>query len=319
MCAIPVHIYFTRTVQPEPMALWGLLGFLYYADLWLYRFGGSKAWILAVLLGALAPLLKLPFLYVLFPLWAYLGYECFGTAAFRKGKWLIMMGLILVMTEAWYHYAKTAPVTILPLHLSRASGEFGAGIYLSFMASSVCLAHSRDCLHLLRNSLYRYRNLLLPEGQIIQILSRLVGDLRRIRCPFRRVRADSSLYASCPWRLCQLFGSPAALPLSGSMRNRFLLDAYWRLILIVGIPVHAALRIAHWYRLDYPYLTRAHLAMLSISRPNDLVLVASHEKPELLYYMDRYGYAIDPASWKPAGRGSNDCSRRAIYFYSAGG
>src|SRR6185437_6431641 len=27
MCAMPVHIYFTRTVQPESMALWAFLGF----------------------------------------------------------------------------------------------------------------------------------------------------------------------------------------------------------------------------------------------------------------------------------------------------
>jgi len=27
LCVIPIHIYFTRTVQPEPMALWGFLGF----------------------------------------------------------------------------------------------------------------------------------------------------------------------------------------------------------------------------------------------------------------------------------------------------
>jgi len=42
MCALPIHIYFTRTVQPEPMALWGLLGFLCYADRWLYTHPRGK-------------------------------------------------------------------------------------------------------------------------------------------------------------------------------------------------------------------------------------------------------------------------------------
>jgi len=115
MCSIPVHIYFTRTVQPEPMALWGLLGFLYYGDRYLNVDGKRMSWLMAVLLGALPPLLKLPFLYILFPLWVYLGYERNGFDSLCHVTWVTLMALILAFTGLWYHYAKTAPVTILPL------------------------------------------------------------------------------------------------------------------------------------------------------------------------------------------------------------
>ena len=115
MCVIPIHIYFTRSVQPEPMALWGMLGFLYYLDRWLNRGGGTRDWILALLLGATAPLLKLPFLYLIFPLGVILGGERFGRRVIRTGPVLLLAGGILALTAAWYHYAKTAPVGVLPL------------------------------------------------------------------------------------------------------------------------------------------------------------------------------------------------------------
>jgi len=91
MCSIPIHIYFTRSVQPEPMALWGLLGFFYYADRWLNVDGKSSSWLFAVLLGACAPLLKLPFLYILFPMWLFLGYERNGFKSLLGRGWIAMM------------------------------------------------------------------------------------------------------------------------------------------------------------------------------------------------------------------------------------
>ncbi len=115
MCSIPVHIYFTRSVQPEPMALWGFLGFLYYADRWLHRGGKSRAWIMALLMGAIGPLLKLPMLYLVIPLWGYLGYERFGRQLFSTFRWMMLMTGILALTGAWYLYAKTAPTGVLPL------------------------------------------------------------------------------------------------------------------------------------------------------------------------------------------------------------
>ncbi len=68
-------------------------------------------------------------------------------------------------------------------------------------------------------------------------------------------------------------------------------------LLILGIPLHAALRIKHWYRLEYSYLSQAHDTLAKISRPTDLVLVVTHEIPQHLYYLDRYGYGIEPATW----------------------
>src|SRR5206468_1903980 len=98
MCSVPVHVYFTRSVQPEPMALWGLLGFLYYGDRWLGHPADIGAWLLALVLGALSPLLKLPFFYALAPLWFFLAYERYGSTFWRKPAWIALLVAIVIFT-----------------------------------------------------------------------------------------------------------------------------------------------------------------------------------------------------------------------------
>ena len=71
------------------------------------------------------------------------------------------------------------------------------------------------------------------------------------------------------------------------------------MLLVAGIPVHAALRIEHWYKLEYAYVSRVKTALAQLAKPDDMVLVSSHEAPEILYYLDRYGYAVEPKAWTP--------------------
>jgi len=111
MCSIPAHIYFTRTVQPESMALWAFLGFLNTFDRWLLA-SRRRDLLFALALGTLAPLLKLPFAYLVIGMWGVFGWQ--SGSLRRPFYWLIpviMMGL----TEAWYAYAKHAPGQVLPL------------------------------------------------------------------------------------------------------------------------------------------------------------------------------------------------------------
>src|SRR5205823_647747 len=92
MCAVPVHVYFTRTVQPESMALWGLIGFVYFLDRWLAGLIGPAAVAAAIGLGALGPLLKVSFLYLVAGLWLVLGFEF--VCLRRPGYWWILVAVI---------------------------------------------------------------------------------------------------------------------------------------------------------------------------------------------------------------------------------
>jgi len=287
LCSIPIHVYFTRTVQPEPMALWGLLGFLYYAD---------KSWILALLLGALAPLLKLSFLYVLAPLWFFLGYEREGWKIFQNVKWLALLAGILILTQAWYHYAKTAPVIILPLsareHLENLRPLFSWNLWRAQFVSRIPeLVLTYSGLLLAGFGLYRNRRekasrffigWLAASGLYVPLLGEYGFIHRYTLLPLAPVAA-----------VWMAGGFVALLDWPGRRNMRVLAVS-----LLLAIPLHAALRIKHWYRVEYRYLYDIHDLLARISRPEDLVLTATHEKPVHLYFIDRYGYSVDPATWQ---------------------
>src|SRR5439155_7330705 len=64
-------------------------------------------------------------------------------------------------------------------------------------------------------------------------------------------------------------------------------------LLILGIPLHAGLRIVHWYRWEYPWAFEAQKKIAENSRPDDLIITNSREHPVLLYYLDHYGFSPD--------------------------
>ncbi len=297
LCAIPIHIYFTRTVQPEPMALWGLIGFACYADLW--QSGKRKAiyWINALLLAAIAPLLKLPFLYLIVGLWFFIAYDHGKWRAVFQLSWLALLLSVLGLCFAWYDYAKSAPVVLLPLglsdHLANLAPVFSVGLWKDQFWSRF------------PELVFTYPGLLLAGAG------------------FYNLRKAKSLFLLAGWTLTSLvyvvllggYGlmhkytllpvAPVAAVwiasgigmLKGYAQGRFIRSVFL-LILVIGIPVHAAFRIGHWYRVEYDYLSRVKEAIDRRAQPKDLVLVITHEKPQHLYYLHRYGYSLEPSRWK---------------------
>jgi len=289
MCSIPIHIYFTRTVQPEPMALWALLGFLYYSD---------RSWILALLLGALAPLLKLSFLYVLFPLWFFLGYEREGWKVLKNVRWIVLLAGILILTESWYHYAKTASIIILPLsareHFENLKPVLTWNLWRAQFVSRIPeLVFTYTGLLLAGFGLYHYgkqrsTRFFLCWAAASALYMPLLGEYGLIH----RYTLLPLAPVAAVWIACGI----------SALRGRKQTSRRWRVfiaLLVVGIPVHAALRIKHWYRVEHRYLDHLRETLARVSRPDDLVLVATHDKPIHLYYMDRFGFSIEPAHWGP--------------------
>jgi 4-amino-4-deoxy-L-arabinose transferase-like glycosyltransferase len=289
MSSLPVHIYFTRTVQPEPMALWGLLGFLYFAD---------RSWILALLLGAMAPLLKLSFLYVLVPLWVYLGYEREGWKVLKNVNWLVLLAGILILTEAWYRYAKTAPVLILPLsvreHFENLKPIFTWNLWQAQFISRIpelVLTYSGLLLACL--GVYRYRNersgrFFLAWMAASAVYVPLLGEYGLIH-----------RYTLLPLAPVAAVGIACGISVFWERAQRSLRLRVVLALLVLAIPAHAALRIKHWYRVEYRYLDHLRETVARVSRPDELVLVSTHDKPIHLYYIDRYGFSVGPADWQP--------------------
>ncbi len=282
MCSIPVHIYFTRTFQPEPMALWGVLGFLDYTDRWL-RTGQRRDWLLALFLGATGPLLKLPYLYLIIGLAWALGVHRQKGPMRALGGFLLLS--ILAFTVAWYAWAKSAPMQVLPMGLAYHVENLAPVFTFKFW---------------LRQFVSRF-----PEigatyaGVVLGVLG-----WQAIRNPFfKKWWAATFLYTL----LCGQYGfihQYTAIPWAPA--NAVLiavgLVALWKkgqnavalrllaVLLVLAIPSHAALRIRHWYTVERTYLFRAREVVAQISQPQDLFFTNTDEHPVLLYYIDRYGY-----------------------------
>jgi len=70
--------------------------------------------------------------------------------------------------------------------------------------------------------------------------------------------------------------------------------------LILAVPVHAALRIKHWYRLGYPHLVRAETVSNQISDRGDLFLCNDYSAFVSLYHLHRRGWGFDFERTVPA-------------------
>jgi hypothetical protein len=69
-------------------------------------------------------------------------------------------------------------------------------------------------------------------------------------------------------------------------------------LLVVAVPVHAALRVGHWYRQGFEYLGRAGEAAAATSRREDLFLTNSMAPSLLLYYLDRRGWSEEFSTYR---------------------
>src|SRR5262249_3128611 len=72
----------------------------------------------------------------------------------------------------------------------------------------------------------------------------------------------------------------------------------WAAVLALAIPVHAHLRINHWYRTSYAYLAGAKAAADKVGGPDDLLVCNERASALPLYFMDRRGWGWE---WSEAG------------------
>lgn len=286
MCSIPIHIYFTRTFQPEPMAMWGLLGFLYYFDRWIQE-GRRRDVLLAIGLGAVGPLLKLPYLYLIGGLWLALVWE--SRLYKRISTTMIALGSLVLMvssTTLWYAWAKTAPAQVLPMGLDY---HFSNLLPLKTLKFWTHLTFSR-----FPELLTTYSGLLLGLFGWKAVRDRFFKAWFAITIVYTILCGEYGIihkYTSLPWAAINgVFIGAGIVALSHAVRAKWWGRALL-VVLILGIPIHSAFRIKHWYRLERLYLFNAKQIVQTFSSPGDLFFTITDEHPVLLYYIDRYGWA----------------------------
>lgn len=315
---LPVEVYFGRTVQPEALALLATVASFWAMDRHLATEGRAAwGWLAATTAASVVAIgHKLPYAYLLGVL-GLLGLSRRGwRAALDLRLWIVPLvttGLVF----AWYHYASTGGAYAVPTTKD-------ASLFRSIMS---------------------YERL--PYFAFFQIFSRLPelaltypGLVLFGFGATRLLRAERRWFLG-GWWACVLIGILAgggyshyhdytALPWA-PVNATFIGAGLWSLwrrapspawlkpalvALALGIPLHAALRIHHWYRWTRPELLNAQPIVNGLSGADDLFLCNERASSLALFYIDRRGWSWDLAELGVPGleRVEDAIGRGARYF-----
>lgn len=291
---LPIEVYFGRTVQPEAFALMSSVAAVWALDRHLAA-QGARAWLwwgLAVLAAGSAIGHKLPYAYLLGVL-ACLALARRGRAALLDPKLWAVPVLVAGIVFGWYRYA-AAGIYVVPT--TKDTAQFWqlldyarAPYYACFQVFSrlpeLALTYPGAVLLALgiREAVFVRRLWFLAGWWACVLLGLLAGggyvhDHDYTALPWAPINA--AFIGIGAWRLWES---------SSGGRRAF------ALALGLGMPLHAALRINHWYRLSRPEIMAAAPAAAAVSRPDDLFLCNERASSLLLFYIDRKGWSWDLA------------------------
>jgi hypothetical protein len=296
---LPVEIYFGRTVQPEAAALLFFACALYFWERALEPGRSRAAWLAATVSAFLSIGLKLPYAHMLIPL-AALSWRRLGRAALSDARtWaagLAALGGVL----AWYVYASHG-VYVVPTH----AGEF-----------TILLKYGDTPHYVWFFIVSRFPEIIATYGGLVFFYFGAREVLVRRRDAFWLAWLGGSFvhlialgkYGHVHEYTCLPFAAGVAGVMGEGLK--ILIEKAraavperraWAVagvaLLVVAVPVHAALRIGHWYRQGFEYLSRAGEAAAATSRPGDLFFTNSMAPSVLLYYLDRRGWSEEFATY----------------------
>jgi hypothetical protein len=290
---LPVEVYFGRTVQPEAVALLTLVASLFFWERSLAPDRSWGAWGAAVFCAFIAVGIKLPYAHLLIAL-AGLTWRRLGRSAFLDWRmWLaglVAMGGVI----AWYLWARTG------LYVVPTRGD----------EYTKLLAYDRVLYFIFFQITSRFPEVTTTYGGLALFAVGVREILGRRRDIFWMSwlggvalhlfamggYAHYHEYTALPMApvVAGFIGVGVALlrarvgALPDARRSRAMAGL---VLLVVSVPVHAALRINHWYRQGYTYLASAGKAAATVSAPSDLFMTNCQAASVLLYYLDRRGWS----------------------------
>ena len=293
---LPVEVYFGRTVQPEAAALLGFVSALYFWDQSLEPSRPAGPWLAAVLSAFLAAGLKLPYTHVFIPL-AALTWRRLGRAALTDARTWAAGLFALGGVAAWYIHA-SAGTSVVPTHGDEFAHYLGYGSRLPYYFQFLIFSRFPELVATYTGLIFFYfgaREVLVRKcdpfwlalfgGSFFHLL--VMGSYAHIHeysCLPLAV-GTAGLMGVGLHLLKEKAGTVAA--------PRRAWAAAGLAFLVAAVPIHAALRVGHWYRQGFEYLARAHEAAGAVSRPDDLFVTNAPALSVVLYYLDRRGWGED--------------------------
>jgi 4-amino-4-deoxy-L-arabinose transferase-like glycosyltransferase len=290
---IPLEIYFGRTVQPEALALMATVAAFYHFDAWLDAPKARLHWAAATLFAFLAIAHKLPYAYILLPLAALAWLKPRRRSLADPWAWGACL-LALAGVAGWYRYASTG-VFVVPDHPAEFIKMFEYDrlpyfILFQFASRLPELATTYGGMVLGAIGAWeligrRKQTFLGVWWGAVAVSLIIAGGYAHwheyTSLPFAPINA-ALMGAGLLW----LQQAARRLPQKHRLLARTAL-----VLLVISVPVHAALRIRHWYHNGYPYLNHAGEAAAAVSKPADLFVCNERTSSVFLYYLDRKGWA----------------------------
>ena len=292
---MPLEVYFGRTIQPEALALLGTLGAFYHWKRSLCAPRRWDHWLAASLFAFLAIAHKLPYAYVLGPL-GFLAWQQLGWRALRDLKTLAALTLVLAGVGGWYYYASFGPY-VVPTHGSEFKRMLDYGrlpyfLWFQFFSRlpELVLTYSGVALAGLGIRALRGK----PQGRFYLVWGLclavyiVLGGGYTFHHEYTMLPFVPLCAALMGLGTCVLLDKTQAL----AQPSRSV-AAMGLALLLIGVPLHAGLRIGHWYKQDHLFLAKAAEAAKRVSGPEDLFLGNERAASVFLYYLHRRGWGWD--------------------------
>lgn len=281
----PLEIYFGRTVQPEATALLGLVAGLYFWELSLEKGRSDLHTAIAAFGVFIAVGHKLPYALVFFPLLG-LTYRRLKAKTWTDGRMYAAGLLSMLAVAAWYLYASSG-VYVVPTKGEQFASLFDyertlyfAQFLLTSRFLEVVTTYGGMILFLAGA-----KKVLAGERDVFW-LSWFFGTLLcTVALGYYGHSHDYTALPLVPVAAGLMGAGAVALRAS---KKEWVRNAAW--LLMLAVPVHAALRIPHWYEQGLEYRAGAADAARAVSLQEDLFVAGGVAPSVLLYYLDRRGW-----------------------------
>lgn len=286
---IPLEIYFGRTVQPEAIALLGAVAALYHWDISLETPRSSADWLFALIWAFLAISQKLTYVHLLIPL-AFLSLLKLKNKAWSDARTLSAPVIVMSLVYAWYRHASSGTY-VVPTH----PGEF-----------LIMLEYDRLPYFVFFQFLSRYPELTATYGGLVLMGygCRVLWRQKDRFFPIWWASVAVLLIAGGGYTFRHEYTSLPFVPINAALMGigldflrlkvRISRNPWAKPILamlLLSVPIHAGLRIKHWYKISNPFLVHAQKAADAVSAPEDLFIGNERGASVFLYHMHRKGWS----------------------------
>lgn len=292
---LPMMVYYTRTFQPESAMIFFSISALYHFDNWIQTEKKGQL-ISAAFLSLCSFLVKIPTLYMLFPM-MFLSVRKYGGRIITQGALYIFLIVTLLPTIVWYN---ESPKIIGSANIFEAEGKWAT---LSILLNPEF--YQQIFLSRIAEKMFAF------TGFPLLLVGMFLKPERKEQFLFHVWFFAVILYIFVVAQgnyHHEYYQLPIILPGVVFMGRGadFLIGAVQRcgknwhrnvlflavILMIFFIPVHSIYKLSHRLVVDMNVMALAD-QLKTVSRQGDLVIVNDNGEPEILYYSHRKGWHVE--------------------------